>query len=269
MVRSDFKKSPSFQVTTPPNVPGPIINFATYQSAIHGVATADQLKPLRRKLFPERMPKTNPKVPARGVVHWSNVVDGYCMPFMGSDKSVMARTQRALYTNDKKRPAQLQCYARMSSAFYCFLAIVAGIIFGLLAKFSVGRSLLEAFPGVFSFGTVSKKGPSKEMAEETNFVMTLVGTGWSTTSDESDPAADRTDDQDRRVLVTVSGKNIGYGSTCTCVVQAALTVLQEADRLPGKGGVFPPGYAFRNTSLVKRLNFHEVVFTADVEPIKK
>ena len=30
----------------------------------------------------------------------------------------------------------------------------------------------------FSFGAVSKDGPSKEMAEGTNFEMTLLGKGW-------------------------------------------------------------------------------------------
>jgi hypothetical protein len=36
--------------------------------------------------------------------------------------------------------------------------------------------------------------------------------------------------ENRQVKVTVSGKNIGYGSTCACMVQAALVILQEGNR---------------------------------------
>ena len=35
-----------------------------------------------------------------------------------------------------------------------------------------------AFSRFFSLGAVSKDGPSKEMAEGTNFEMTLLGRGW-------------------------------------------------------------------------------------------
>ena len=42
---------------TVPDVPGPMINFATWQSAIHGFAHAKELGGLRKQLYPERMPK--------------------------------------------------------------------------------------------------------------------------------------------------------------------------------------------------------------------
>ena len=44
-------------VTSPPDLPGPTINFATFQSAIHGFAHAGELKDLRRKIYPERLPQ--------------------------------------------------------------------------------------------------------------------------------------------------------------------------------------------------------------------
>jgi short subunit dehydrogenase-like uncharacterized protein len=65
----------------------------------------------------------------------------------------------------------------------------------------------------------------------------------------------------------VSGKNVGYGSTCECMVQAALVVLQESSRLPGQGGVLTPGYAFQNTSLVDRLSANDVPFTAEIKDL--
>ena len=45
----------------------------------------------------------------------------------------------------------------------------------------------------------------------------------------------------KRVITTVSGKNIGYGSTSECLVQCGLVILQEQDRLPNAGGVYSPG----------------------------
>ena len=56
--------------------------------------------------------------------------------------------------------------------------MVVGLVFGFLASFSWGRKLLEDYPGFFSFGRVSKDGVPREKAENTNFVMTVVGEGW-------------------------------------------------------------------------------------------
>ena len=67
------------------------------QSAIHGFAHAKELGGVRKQLYPERMPSGKPKLKFRGNLHHSDVVDHWCMPFMGSDKSVMTRTQRSFY----------------------------------------------------------------------------------------------------------------------------------------------------------------------------
>ena len=111
----------------------------------------------RKGLFPERLPNLKPKLPKRSSVHKSNLVNDWCLPFPGSDRSVMMRTQRARYHTENKRPAQVFCYVQMASLLYTFMTILAGIIFGILAKFGFGRTLLETFPGFFSFGSVSKE----------------------------------------------------------------------------------------------------------------
>lgn len=72
----------------------------------------------------------------------------------------------------------------------------------------------------------------------------------------------------RRVVTTVSGRNIGYGSTCECLVQAGLVILQEMDKLPNAGGVYTPGYAFSETSLTERLTQRGVTFSSVVQEIK-
>ena len=53
------------------------------------------------------------KLKPRSALHYSDIVDSWCLPFPGSDKSVMVRTQRELYHTDGKRPAQLGCYVQV------------------------------------------------------------------------------------------------------------------------------------------------------------
>merc|ERR1719497_85563 len=88
-----------------------MINFVTWQSAIHGFSHADELVSLRRELYPERLPRLQPRLAPRGNLHWSNLVGSWCLPFPGSDKSVMYRTQRYLYHREGARPAQGQGWA--------------------------------------------------------------------------------------------------------------------------------------------------------------
>ena len=52
------------------------------------------------------MPATKPKLEFRGNLHHSELVDSWCLPFMGSDKSVMTRTVRSLYHDKGHRSAR-------------------------------------------------------------------------------------------------------------------------------------------------------------------
>ena len=78
------------------------------------------------------------------------------------------------------------------------------------------------------------------------------GLGWKDYDDNADN--DIKDPYNREVTVIAQGKNVGYGATCEYMVQSALTILKEKESLPGKGGVFTPGYAFANTAIVEHLN---------------
>ena len=54
-----------------------------------------ELKDLRRQLYPERLPKAKPKLQKRSPLHYSDIANSWCVPFLGSDRSIMMRTQRA------------------------------------------------------------------------------------------------------------------------------------------------------------------------------
>jgi len=242
-----------------PDIPGPAINFGTWQSAIYGFANAKELKAIRKGLYPERLPTPKYKLKPRGNLFYAPEVDSYCMPFLGSDRSVMTRTQREFYHGKDESPAQVQCYAQMRW-WNCLLTMLVGLIFGLFASFKFGRSLLEKYPGFFSFGAVSKQGVPKQKADETNFELTLIGKGWATKGQHDTPP-------NRLVKTIVKGKNVGYGATCECLVQAGLVILQEIDRMPSVGGVYTPGFAFAETSLVDRLNKNDVTFQTTVSSL--
>lgn len=111
---------------------------------------------------------------------------------------------------------------------------------------------------------ISKDGVPREKAENTNFVMTVVGEGW----DSVVGVDGATTPPNKRVITTVAGKNIGYGSTCECLVQSGLVILQEMDRMPNAGGVYTPGYAFSETTLTDRLTNNGVTFSTVTQQIK-
>lgn len=130
------------------------------------------------------------------------------------------------YHLDGERPAHIHYYLQLPTALHAVLLVLFGAVFGLLASFGAGRRLLERYPEVFSLGKVSRRGPSTEMMEGTRFQLTLVGHGWRRGSGAPEGRLDR------RVVATVRGRNMGYGATCECMVQAALVILQGSEGLP-------------------------------------
>jgi len=84
------------------------LNYGTWESAVYGLAHSDELRGIRQQLFPQRLPKFYPVLRPRPLVFRANEVDKVCLPFPGSDRSVVMRSQRFLYEQDKKRPMWLR-----------------------------------------------------------------------------------------------------------------------------------------------------------------
>lgn len=239
---------------------GMAIHYATYQSAIHGFANAKQTVLQRKQLLGGvTMPKYAHKLPRRGQVFHSDAVDGYCMPFPGSDRSIVNRTQVYNYTESKLRPVQFTAYMKLPSLFYTIMTVICGTIFGALASFGVGRYILETFPGLFTFGMVSHKGPTRKQMKGTSFSYTFFGSGYSKKLE--DPAAQHEDKPDKTIVTKVTGPEPGYITTPICLVQAAYTLLNEEEDLPESGGVFTTGAAFAKTKLIERLQKSNIMFS--------
>ncbi|XP_061388532.1 saccharopine dehydrogenase-like oxidoreductase [Musca vetustissima] len=229
------------------------IHFGTWESAVYGLAHANELRGIRQKLYSEKMPRFEPVLKHRPLIFRSEIVNGVCLPFPGSDRSVVMRSQRFIYEQEKKRPVQMHAYVAFGSYVTACLVALAAVSFGLLAKFSLGRRLLLKYPRLFSFGFVSHEGPSEAAMERTYFAMTMKALGWPKTDNNNPPSGAPT----KSLMVRVSGPNPGYGATCVALLSTAKTILKENDKMPGTGGVLPPGAAFAKTSLISELEKHD------------
>lgn len=227
------------------------IHYGTWESAVYGLAHANELGAIRRQLFPTRTPRFSPTLKDRSAVHKSAVIGNrWCLPFPGSDRSVVMRSQRHFLDKDNKRPVQMRAYVAFDAFVQMLGVIFVATIFGIMTRFNFGKKLLLSHPRFFSFGFVSHEGPKEETNENIEFEMLFYGEGWNEKSD----ATQKFDlPPNKKMTARVVGKNPGYGATCVALLLTATTILKESEKIPEAGGVFPPAAAFKNTSLIKEL----------------
>ncbi|XP_077591633.1 saccharopine dehydrogenase b isoform X1 [Stigmatopora nigra] len=237
---------------------------ATWQSAVHGFADSGALRQLRRKFGNKQLPVLGTKVKPRGCLFYSKEIVQYAIPFMGSDPSVVKRTQRFLYQEECRIPIQYCAYVGVGGLCSIAKLFVGGLAFWILVKFRLGRKLLTMFPRFFSFGFFSKAGPTIKQIEDTCFNMTFFGEGYSEGTDPSQGPPNA------KICTEVMGGEPGYVATVIAMVQAAVTVLKERHSLPRRGGVYTPGSAFYRTSLIDRLHNNGFKFSVRTyeEPTK-
>ncbi|KAK6182531.1 hypothetical protein SNE40_010193 [Patella caerulea] len=235
---------------------GITLNTGTFESAVYGFAAQSELPALRKSLFPSPLPKSNHRLPKRSVFK-SEEVDKWCVPFPGSDRSVVNRTQRYNYDVNKERPVQFVPYFCRPGLISTILMIIFATVFGLLAK--IAPSLLLKFPTFFSGGAFSPSGATKKQMEETSFTMTFYGKGYEKKIPDVDVQHEEA--PTKTIVTRVAGPEPGYVATPICMVQSALVLIKERSKLPPGGGVYTPGAAFQNTSLIERLDKHNVKFT--------
>ncbi|XP_054475092.1 saccharopine dehydrogenase-like oxidoreductase [Anoplopoma fimbria] len=234
---------------------GSVGHDATWRSAVYGFADSGSLRQLRKKLGHKPLPVVGAKVKKRGFVFFSKEMEQYAIPFMGSDPSVVKRTQRFLYEEEHRSPVQYSAYVGIGGLFSVVKLLCGGLLFWFMVKFSLGRKLLTTFPSLFSFGLFTKSGPTMKQIEDTCFSLTLFGEGYS---EGSDPTHGR---PNAKICTQVIGAEPGYVATVSALVQAAVTLLNELHSLPRRGGVYTPGAAFHKTSLLERLHNHSIRFS--------
>ncbi|XP_055622742.1 saccharopine dehydrogenase-like oxidoreductase [Toxorhynchites rutilus septentrionalis] len=233
---------------------GAVLHYGTWESAIYGLAHANELRELRSQLFQTRLPNFQPRLKDRPLVHKSKFVNNrWCLPFPGSDRSVVLRSQRFFYDNDKKRPVQMKAYMAFDSIFHVIAVALIGAIFALMTRTKLGRQLLLKYPRFFSVGFASHEGPTEEAMENTEFAISFKGEGWNKDEEMLEPSDQYKVPPNKKLKCKVSGTNPGYGATCVALLLSAITILKESDKMPFTGGVYPPGAAFYKTNLIEKL----------------
>lgn len=240
---------------------GAKMNFGTWHSAIYGYACANELRPLRQKLYREILPtptsSSNFPLKRRSLLAYVEDVKAYCLPFPGADRTVVKRSEIFKYNTKKERPVFCEAYVTYGSASTGLMVILVAAIFGIFAKFSLGRTLLKKFPGFFSFGIVSKEGVPRSSLEKCSFSHTIIGYGW----DEKLSDVDRQHDSPpkKKIMTRVTGPDPGYIGTAMLLVHSGMTLLFDREKLP-EPGVLTPGACFRDTYLVDRLSKRSIKF---------
>jgi len=240
---------------------GLTIHFGTFQSMIHGISNRGDLKSVRKQLLDKPVPRSIHKLKPRGVLFFHEGANGWCLPFLGSDKPVAQRTQYYNYHEREWKPIQVQTYIKMPNIFAALGALIWAVFFGIMASFSYGRQLLEKYPHIFSFGFFSHEGPTREQLKETTFKTQIFGRGWlgkKNLKAEEDPAEPPTG----TITCQVTGPDPGYVATSACLVASAKTILEETHALPPGGGVYTPGAVFAKTSkLIDTLQSRGIKFS--------
>uniref|UniRef100_A0A8C3G674 Saccharopine dehydrogenase-like oxidoreductase n=1 Tax=Cyclopterus lumpus TaxID=8103 RepID=A0A8C3G674_CYCLU len=244
-----------FKGICPHILSGGCIHDGTWQSAIYGFSDGQKLQSLRRKFNHKPLPSIGSKLKRRGSLFFSNEIQQYTVPFMGSDPSVVKRTQRFLVEEHQDKPVQYGAYAGIGGIGNIIKLMFAGMMFWVLVKFSFGRNLLIKHPEFFSFGFFSKAGPTRKQMDESSFQFAFYGEGYT---DGQDPSQGK---PNGKICTLVQGPECGYVATPIAIVQAALTMLNEPTALPKTGGVYTPGAAFAKTTLTDRLNKHGIKFS--------
>lgn len=229
-------------------------NSTTWDCIIDGYRHSNDLSSLRRRLFSEifgeaKNFKSKFSLPRKSLFRHDS--GGYCIPFPGSDRSVVRRSQLHLLSLFNERPTQMEAYA-LVPLMALVKAVISYSISMVFLPFKCGRRIMRNYPHLFTWGFFVKGGPTREEVLEGSFRLLFHGKGWKGVSPDpiNQPDQPPTDD----ILVQVEGPHLGYPAAAKAAIISAVTILQERERLPKKGGVFTPAAAFSKTSIVDKLN---------------
>ncbi|KAF9351061.1 hypothetical protein BGX34_000839 [Mortierella sp. NVP85] len=248
-------------------------HYATFESAVHGFASAGMLRQLRRTANRPQVPRIGPTLPSNPKPHWVQKVAAYTIPFFFADPSVVRLSQQMVLQDKDLQavaspPVQFSAYICIPSFKTLAMAIFASSVFGFLAKFKWGQKLLLKHPRFFTLGVFSHQGPTNQQLAETSFSETFFAEGFSKElrDQHPDPEALRQVKPDVSIVTSVSGPEPGYVATPKIVVQACYTLLLEKDKVPS--GVLTPAVAFSKTRLIDRLQEQGIVFSTVQETSK-
>ncbi|EER08547.1 conserved hypothetical protein [Perkinsus marinus ATCC 50983] len=243
-------------------IPGPHgyrANFGTYESAVLAMSSMTLMVKIRKALRSQGM---GPKLYKRGpspILPWKYLpvlfdrrVPGVYIPFLGTDPHVIKRTQQMLTLSDPQYVGvRSACYFKLPNGILPKLGyLFYGILVFLFSLFEIGRKLLLNFPEAFTHGMFSRRGPTVDQMETTNYKIDLFGRGYS-----SEKALEgHPNKPDVEIRASVTGPDPGYNATSGIFTTLAMVLLTEKDTLATKeGGVYTPAVVFRGSTAARRL----------------
>ncbi|XXG55672.1 hypothetical protein AAC387_Pa03g3283 [Persea americana] len=252
-------------------------NLATLESAVLGVANVGQWQELRRSRPRRARPVIpGPPPPKGAIVEHQKSIGRWAVKLPSADPIVVRRTLASLAENPDGLPGvnededqiekRKNFWAMVKPAHFgvkivskSLLGIVCyifmGILIGLFGTFAFGQSLLLKYPEIFTLGMFRKTGPTEEEVNSATFKLWFVGHGYS----DSSLASREKKKPDTEIITRVSGPEIGYVTTPIILLQCALVLLGQRDKLP-QGGVLTPGIVFGPTDLQNRLQHNGISF---------
>jgi short subunit dehydrogenase-like uncharacterized protein len=241
---------------------GYVGNVGTWYSLVHGLTNVNQLNSTRKEL---RLAQEsgNTKIlrsgpPSKhGLFYYDARVNYWAVKFPGADSSIVRNSQYYYARHNQGESHKFQphysAYFTLGSIFTLLRFLVIGVLLKLFLLFKAMKPLLLAYPTLFSLGLFSLKGPSPQQIAGANFTLQMFAYGWKNKAERS------TQPPSLLVHSSVSGADPGYAATATMMIQAALTILLDREKMPA-GGVLTAGPAFQHTKLISRLQEEGVTF---------
>ncbi|CAJ0925393.1 unnamed protein product, partial [Mesorhabditis belari] len=242
-------------------------NAGTYQTLVLGISSvmSDKLGQIRRQIMPEKIPRSAIRPPKRGKL-WQidagELNGGWALPFMGSDKSIVQRSQYYQYVEKQERPVAIETYIRIGSLLWAVLLVVWVSIFSLFCMWTPTRRFLQKYPDLCSFNMFKNAGPTQEQMEQAGFIYWFIGSGYSERKSLNEQHQGQ---PDKRVVVSCRGPDAGYIATSAMVMSSALAIINDKKTLPKNGGVYTTASAFADTKIYEYLRDFGVTFQVENE----
>jgi len=223
----------------------------TFKAAVHGVGTVAKLRQLRREIdakyggVPQGCQALG-RLPMWGHVSVHPRLNRYVLPFIGADASVVRSTRR-MQANILKQPdagklmPQFGIYFSVACTSSILKVLLAGAVFQFLAARAWGRRLLLRFPGLFTFGAFSERGPSPEQMQNNRWIGDVFAAGL-------------VGGEKKSLVLRGELQDPGYIGTALLFAAVAETLLRDRGSLAAGGGVFTPGALFGPSPLLERLS---------------
>ncbi|XXG55668.1 hypothetical protein AAC387_Pa03g3283 [Persea americana] len=216
-----------------------VANFTSLESAVLVVANVGQWQELRRSRPRRARPVIPGPLPPKGaIVEHQKSIGRWAVKLPSADPIVVRRTLASLAENPDGLPGVNEDEDQIEKR-----------------KNFWAMSLLLKYPEIFTLGMFRKTGPTEEEVNSATFKLWFVGHGYS----DSSLASREKKKPDTEIITRVSGPEIGYVTTPIILLQCALILLGQRDRLP-QGGVLTPGIVFGPTDLQNRLQHNGISF---------